>query len=182
MFKDQEFLNEVKLVIEDSFNSKHGEYTVKIAEQKIINGDQHIINGSNSNLNFGIQQDYSKTNHITESFNQTDDHSFNIGGDMANSSIQAGTSNSEAIVKENRNQTYEWKEITTSLENIVKSIKIDSPVKQASQEALVAAQTENIGEFEAVIKNHRAEFLSDLFQNTVSGVLAQVISKILGIA
>lgn len=182
MFKDKIFLDEVKSVIEASFNSKNGDYIINVAEQKIVNGNQHVINGSHSNVNFGIQQDHSHTNHIMDSFNQSDDHSFNIGGDMTKSSVQSATSKSkmDTPVKETTIETYNWQAIEDSLEKVIAMIKIDSPVKQASQEALIAAKEQNSAEFETIIRSHKTEFLSELFQNTVSGVLAQVITKILG--
>lgn len=184
MFKDKTFLDQVKSLIEAAFNSKHGDYTINIAEQKILNGDQQVFNGSHSNVNFGVQQDHSQTNHITESFNQTDDHSFKVGRDMTNSSIQSATSKSkmDTSVQNETMETYDWPVIEDSLEKIIATIKIDSPVKQASQEALLAAKEENTSKFEAVIRAHKTEFLSDLFQNTVSGVLAQVITKLCGLA
>ncbi|EOL50117.1 hypothetical protein [Enterococcus caccae] len=184
MFKEKTFLEEVKSVIEASFNSKVGDYTINVAEQKILNGDQLVFNGHHSNVNFGVQQDYSQRNHITESFNQSDDHSFNVGGNMTNSSIQSATSNSkmDTSVQNESVETYDWQAIEGSLEKVITSIKIDSPVKQASQAALVAAKEQNTSKFESVIRSHKNEFLSELFQNTVSGVLAQVITKICGLA
>ncbi|EOH96441.1 hypothetical protein UAY_02809 [Enterococcus moraviensis ATCC BAA-383] len=183
MFKDKVFLDEVKLVIEASFNNKHSDYTINVAEQKIVNGNQHIINGSHSNVNFGVQEDHSHTNHISESFNQADDHSFNVGGNVTNSSVQSATSESEMAtsIQENKVDPYDWGIIEDSLEKVIETIKIASPVKQASEEALEAARAQDVNKFESVIKRHKAEFLSELFQNTVSGVLAQVITKIFGL-
>ncbi|MGX7418426.1 hypothetical protein ACWOFR_06430 [Carnobacterium gallinarum] len=171
-FNNQQFLNEVRAIVEASFNKQKGDYKINIAEQKIIHGDHHTVKGD---LNYEIQEDHSINSHNTDSFN--DDHSTTLGN-LTNSNVQLGNNNA-AIQTTTTN--YDWKAIEAELSQVISALKIDSPVKKASEEALIAAREENITLFETIIKKYRNEFCSELFQNIVSGVLAQVILNILKI-
>lgn len=182
-FKEQEFLDEVRAIIEAAFNNKHISSTINVSEQKIINGDHHIIQGDNANVNSGIQKDTVINSHNSDSFNSTDDHSSVTVGDINNSAIHSSSFGNDNTIKTKSKieGSYDWVAIEAALQAVVTSIKIDSPVKVASNEALVAAQQRNENQFEETIRNNKTEFLSDLFQNTASGILSQVVCKILGI-
>jgi hypothetical protein len=180
-FKENEFLEEVRAKVEMAFNKQNVDYTVNVAEQKIIQGDHHEFKGDHNNLNWGIQKDTSVNSHNADSFNHTDDHSSVKIGDIQNSSIHSSTIGSKNNVSQDSEGSYDWKTIELALKAVISSIKINSSVKSASQEALEAAEKKNKTSFESIIKKNKKEFLSDLFQNTASGILVQVIAAILGI-
>lgn len=182
-FNDKEFLDEARAAIEVAFNTKQVFSKINIAEQKIINGDHHIVQGDNTNINSGIQKDTLINSHNSDSFNTTDDHSSVTVGDIQNSSIHSSSFGSKNTIQTETDieSSYDWVAIEAALQAVVASIKIDSPVKTASVEALTAVQQRNENQFETTIKNNRTEFLSDLFQNTASGILSQVVCTILGI-
>ncbi|WP_086350245.1 hypothetical protein [Candidatus Enterococcus clewellii] len=182
-FKDEEFLDEVRAMIEAAFNNKHMSSTINVAEQKIINGDHHIVQGDNANINSGTQKDAVINSHNSDSFNTTDDHSSVTVGDIQNSAIHSSSfGNKNTIQTETEiDGSYNWTAIEAALQAVIATIKIDSPVKVASVEALAAAQQRNEKQFEVTVKNNKTEFLSDLFQNTASGVLSQIVCTILGV-
>ena len=181
-FRDSEFLDEVRLALENAFN-KNTYATINIAENKIINGDNHSHNayGDFANINSGTQKDNEINSHNSDSYNVQDDHSSTTIGDINNSAIHSSSIGSNIKQKLDANGEYDWNSIQLELKKVISSIKIDSPVKEASKEALVAAKGEDKAAFESIVKHHKKEFLSDLFANTASGLLVQVISVILGI-
>lgn len=180
-FKDSDFLEDVRAKVEMAFNKQNVDYTVNVAEQKIIQGDHHEFKGDHNNLNWGVQKDMNVNSHNADSFNHTDDHSSINVGDIKNSSIHSSTIGNKNNVSQDSEGNYDWQSIELALKTVISSIKIDSPVKAVSQEALTAAEKQDKTLFESIIKKNKAEFLSDLFQNTASGILVQVIAAVLGI-
>ncbi|HAK1620262.1 TPA: hypothetical protein H1051_002501, partial [Listeria monocytogenes] len=66
-------------------------------------------------------------------------------------------------------------------ESLTSKINNDSTLMEASLEALAAAKKEDKQQLEIIIKEKKSVFLSDLFQNTASQFLVQIINTILGI-
>ncbi|GCF92696.1 hypothetical protein NRIC_05870 [Enterococcus florum] len=182
LFDDKEFIEKARSAIENAFN-KSTDATINIAENKIINGDNHSHNayGDFANINSGTQKDNDINSHNSDSFNVKEDHSSTTIGDINNSAIHSSSIGSNIKQKLDANGEYDWNSIQVELKKVISSIKIDSPVKEASKEALVAAKDEDKAAFESIVKHHKKEFLSDLFANTASGLLVQVVSVILGI-
>lgn len=164
LFEDKEFLEKAKTVIEMSFNKKNQNIKINIKDQTII-GDNNRIDessvGDNTNINSHNNDSSVKVGNINNS-------SLN--------SVQMGNANH--INKQSLN----WVELKNDLESVIKSIKTDSEVKQASILALDAVKNEDENLFTEVVTNHRQEFVSELFVNLAGAVLGQVINKILGIA
>ncbi|WP_278226689.1 hypothetical protein [Lactococcus lactis] len=164
LFEDKEFLEKAKTVIEMSFNKKNQNIKINIKDQTII-GDNNRIDessvGDNTNINSHNNDSSVKVGNINNS-------SLN--------SVQMGNANH--INKQSLN----WVELKNDLESVIKSIKTDSEVKQASILALDAVKNEDENLFTEVVTNHRQEFVSELFVNLSGAVLGQVINKILGIA
>lgn len=183
-YKESRFLEDTRLIVEKAFETKHANYTVNIAEQKIIEGDEHILENKGGFVNFGVQEDHSSTIYNQDSFNQheeTVDSSVNFG-DISDSTIQSDIIGNNNSLKKEEADMYDWKELAKELQEVISSIKIDTPVKEASQEALLAVQEQDSKKFEKIVKSRKTEFLSELFLNTASGVLAQAISFILKIS
>lgn len=165
-FVEESFLNDARQVIESSMINRHQSYSINIKEQKIIEGDHHEFKGDNVHVN---------------SHNSTVDSSIKMG-DIKNSSMQGvafGTDNTVNV--RNDEHSYDWDAIKAELASVIASIKIETPLKEASIEALDAAEKQDAHRFEAVVKRNKLAFVSDLFQNTASQFLAQVITKTLGI-
>ncbi|MBL1227943.1 hypothetical protein IW492_01700 [Enterococcus sp. BWB1-3] len=180
-FKDQDFLDEIRAMIESAFNHNPISSTINIAEQKIVHGDHHIVHGNNANINSGIQKDTIINSHNSDSYNSADDHSSVTVGDIQNSTIHSSSFGNKNTIKTEIEGSYDWTAIETALKSVVSSIKIDSSVKDVSLEALAAAQQRNENQFEATVRKNKTEFLSDLFQNTASGILSQIVCTILGV-
>lgn len=182
LFEDKEFIEKARSAIENAFN-KNTNATINIAENKIINGDNHshTVHGDFANINSGTQKDNEINSHNSDSFNVQDDHSSTTIGDINNSAIHSSSIGSNIKQKLDANGEYDWNSIQVELKKVISSIKIESPVKEASKEALVAAKGEDKAAFESIVKHHKKEFLSDLFANTASGLLVQLVSVILGI-
>lgn len=181
-FSDKPFLEEAKSVVENAFNNKHMESTVNIKEQKIIYGNDYQVSGNNNVFDATIQENSNVNSHNAKSFNKhNEDNSVNIR-DIKGTSIQgANFGNNNHLNTSNIPPNFNWEEIISDLEKVISSIKIESDVKKASIEALAASKKEDISLFESIIKKYNKEFLSDLFQNTASGLLVQIVSKILGV-
>ena len=178
-FNDEAFLERVRTTIEIAFNNKNFSSIINIAEQKVVNGDAHTIHGDNANINTGTQQDNVINSH--NSTTSSDDHStFSVGGDVHTTNVSTTIGKGIAIQKEVGTE-YDWPSIELALQAVISTIKIDSPVKEASSKALAAAKQRNVHQFELVIKDNRTAFLSDLFQNTASGVLTQIVSSFIGL-
>lgn len=176
-FKDPEFLLNVRKTVEKTFNRNNIPTKINIAEQKIIQGNHQVFNGHHQNINTGIQ-----AGNVIGSNNQTEQST------IINKDISGGTIQNAAFAKENtqtvetiKESSYDWSVITANLQALLASLNEESEVKVASQEALKAAEKQDKDQFEAAICEHRAAFLSDLFINTASGVLAQIINQVLGI-
>jgi hypothetical protein len=167
-FKNGAFLEKVRETVEFAFNNKNAYYDINIEKQTIENGDTYSINGNHASIN----------SHNKNSFN---DSSVNVGD--ANGSIIQGAvrGDNNTSVNLERDINYNWKEIQTELKSVINAIKIDSEVKRASEAALRAAEKEDEIEFARVVKTNKMAFLSELFQNTVSQSLAQIITFAMGI-
>lgn len=164
LFEDKEFLEKAKTVIEMSFNKKNQNIKINIKDQTII-GDNNRIDessvGDNTNIN-----------------SHNNDSSVKVGN-INNSSLNSVQMGNANHINE---QSLNWLELKNDLESVIKSIKTDSEVKQASILALDAVKNEDENLFTEVVTNHRQEFVSELFVNLSGAVLGQVINKILGIA
>ena len=164
LFEDKEFLEKAKTVIEMSFNKKNQNIKINIKDQTII-GDNNRIDessvGDNTNIN-----------------SHNNDSSVKVGN-INNSSLNSVQMGNANHINE---QSLNWGELKNDLESVIKSIKTDSEVKQASILALDAVKNEDENLFTEVVTNHRQEFVSELFVNLSGAVLGQVINKVLGIA
>ncbi|EGO8095110.1 hypothetical protein KI126_002679 [Enterococcus faecium] len=173
-FQDIEFLHKVRKAVEVAFNHKNIYSEINIAEQKIIQGDHHIIKGNNANLNTGTQ--IGNTLHS----NNYEEHSTTTLGDIKDSTIQNATIGNQNCQK-NYSDFYDWNVLEANLKAVIVTLNNEVGGKQICNEALKAVKEKNREKFEKIIKNNRAFFTSPLFLNTASGVLAQMFSAILGI-
>ncbi len=164
LFEDKEFLEKAKTVIEMSFNKKNQNIKINIKDQTII-GDNNRIDESSVGDNTSINS-------------HNNDSSVKVGN-INNSSLNSVQMGNANHINE---QSLNWVELKNDLESVIKSIKTDSEVKQASILALDAVKNEDENLFTEVVTNHRQEFVSELFVNLSGAVLGQVINKILGIA
>ncbi|EOH72843.1 DUF6232 family protein [Enterococcus malodoratus] len=182
-FKDKDFMEQVRSALEKAF-SKNTSATVNIAEQKIINGDHthNVSHGDNANFNSGIQKMNDINSNNSNSFNTNDNHSSTTIGDINDSTISSSTFGNQNQPQFKGENEIDWALTRRELQSFIAQIKIDSPVKEVSEEALTAARKEDKAAFDNVIKENKTIFRSELFMNTASGVLAQIISRILGIA
>lgn len=173
-FQDIEFLHKVRNAVEVAFNHKNIYSEINIAEQKIIQGDHHVIKGNNANLNSGIQ--IGNTLHS----NNHEEHSTITLGDIKESTIQNATIGNQNCQK-NYSDFYDWNVLEANLNAVIVTLKNEVDGKQICNEALKAVKEKNREKFENIIKNNRTFFTSTLFFNTASGILVQIISAILGI-
>lgn len=173
-FQDIEFLHKVRNAVEVAFNHKNIYSEINIAEQKIIQGDHHVIKGNNANLNSGVQ--IGNTIHS----NNHEEHSTITLGDIKESTIQNATIGNQNCQK-NYSDFYDWNVLEANLNAVIVTLKNEVDGKQICNEALKAVKEKNRDKFENIIKNNRTFFTSTLFFNTASGVLVQIISAILGI-
>lgn len=164
LFEDKEFLKKAKTVIEQSFNKKNQDIKINIKDQTII-GDNNRIDETNVGDNTNINS-------------HNNDSSVKVGN-ISNSSLNSVQMGNANHINE---QPLNWVELKNDLESVIKSIKTDSEVKQASILALDAVKNEDENLFTEVVTNHRQEFVSELFVNLSGAVLGQVINKVLGIA
>lgn len=180
-FKDPIFMERVRLALEESFN-KNTTAAINVAEQKIIYGDSHAVYGDFANVNSGNQQGNTINSHNLNSFNKKDDHTSTTIGDISDSSIISSTLGNQNQQQINKKGEIDWSLTRKEFQAVIDQIRIDSPVKEASKEALIAAKNEDKAAFDKVIKENKSIFRSELFMNTASGVLAQIISVVIGIA
>ncbi|WP_329799951.1 DUF6232 family protein [Enterococcus faecalis] len=173
-FQDAEFLNKVRNAVEAAFNHKNMYSEINIAEQKIIQGNHHVIHGNQANLNTGIQQ--GNTMHS----NNHEEHSSTTVGDITDSTIHHSTFGNQNHQK-NEQPVYDWPVLEANFKAVITSLKNEDEIKQVNRQVLKAVEEKDAKQFETIIKMNRKIFTSNLFLNTASGVLAQVISTILGI-
>ncbi|WP_258080201.1 hypothetical protein [Enterococcus faecium] len=174
LLKDFSIVNKVLMIAGVAFNHKNIYSEINIAEQKIIQGDHHIIKGNNANLNTGTQ--IGNTLHS----NNYEEHSTTTLGDIKDSTIQNATIGNQNCQK-NYSDFYDWNVLEANLKAVIVTLNNEVGDKQICNEALKAVKEKNREKFEKIIKNNRAFFTSPLFLNTASGVLAQMFSAILGI-
>ncbi|MBO0450961.1 hypothetical protein [Candidatus Enterococcus murrayae] len=181
-FKDGDFMEQVRTVLEKAF-SKNTSATVNIAQQRIIQGDNHshVVVGDFANVNSGVQKDSDIHSHNSNSYNANDNSTSTTIGDIKDSTISSSTFGNQNQQVTKSNEAFDWALTRKELQSVISQIKIDSPVKEASEKALIAAEKEDEKEFNAVLKENKSIFMSELFMNTASGVLAQIISTVLGI-
>ena len=182
-FKEREFMEQVRSTLEKAF-SKNTSATINIEKQQIIKGDQHqnIAHGDYANVNSGIQKDNDIHSHNSNSYNANDNSTSTTIGDIKDSTINSSTFGNKNQQQVKSNNEVDWELVKKELQTVISQIKIDSPVKEASEKALVAAERQDKVAFETVIKENKSIFRSELFINTASGVLAQIVSVVLGIA
>lgn len=179
-FSDKIFMERVRLALEEAFNN-NTTAAINIAEQKIVYGDSHAVYGDFANINSGIQKENDINSHNSNSFNANDNSTSTTIGDIKDSTISSSTFGNQNQQVTKNNETFDWALTRKELQSVISQIKIDSPVKEASEKALIAAEKEDKTEFDAVLKENKSIFMSELFMNTASGVLAQLVSAVLGI-
>ncbi|MDT0091314.1 hypothetical protein QJV36_08805 [Listeria marthii] len=168
-FEKKDFLTKVRDTVEFSMNNKNKNFEINIGKQEVFSGDYHSHNVQGKNVT------------ISSSSHQTTDSSVKVG-DIKNSSMSGIAFGNNNVVRDNQQSIlYNWTELQSNLESVTSKIENDSPLMEASLEALDAAKKEDKQQFEIVIKEKKAVFLSDLFQNTASQFLVQIINNILGI-
>ncbi|MBO0411472.1 hypothetical protein JZO81_10400 [Enterococcus hulanensis] len=179
-FSDKIFMERVRLALEEAFNN-NTTAAINIAEQKIVYGDSHAVYGDFANINSGIQKENDINSHNSNSFNANDNSTSTTIGDIKDSTISSSTFGNQNQQVTKNYETFDWALTRKELQSVISQIKIDSPVKEASEKALIAAEKEDKTEFDAVLKENKSIFMSELFMNTASGVLAQLVSAVLGI-
>ncbi|WP_141108354.1 hypothetical protein [Enterococcus sp. 3H8_DIV0648] len=168
------------MALEEAFNN-NTTAAINIAEQKIVYGDSHAVYGDFANINSGIQKENDINSHNSNSFNANDNSTSTTIGDIKDSTISSSTFGNQNQQVTKNYETFDWALTRKELQSVISQIKIDSPVKEASEKALIAAEKEDKTEFDAVLKENKSIFMSELFMNTASGVLAQLVSAVLGI-
>lgn len=168
-FEKKDFLNKVRETVEFSMNNKNKNFEINIGKQEVFSGDYHSHNVQGSNIK------------ISSNSHQKTDSSVKIG-DIKDSSMSGVAFGSNNIVRnKEQNISYNWAELRTNLKSLLSNVNEDSSLTEASIQALQAAEKEDKQQFEIVIQNNKSIFLSNLFQNTASQFLVQIINNILGI-
>ncbi|MBC1626433.1 hypothetical protein HB952_01095 [Listeria welshimeri] len=168
-FEKKDFLNKVRETVEFSMNNKNKNFEINIGKQEVFSGDYHSHNVRGSNIK------------ISSNSHQKTDSSVKIG-DIKDSSMSGVAFGSNNIVRnKEQNISYNWAELRTNLKSLLSNVSEDSSLTEASIQALQAAEKEDKQQFEIVIQNNKSIFLSNLFQNTASQFLVQIINNILGI-
>ncbi|EAD1188577.1 hypothetical protein BI336_09315 [Listeria monocytogenes] len=168
-FEKKDFLTKVRDTVEFSMNNKNKNFEINIGKQEVFSGDYHSHNVRGKNVT------------ITSNSHQTTDSSINVG-DIKDSSMSGVSFGNNNVLRNNQQSTlYNWTELQSGLESLTSKINNDSPLMEASLKALAAAKKEDKQQFEIIIKEKKSVFLSDLFQNTASQFLVQIINTILGI-
>ncbi|MBC1249346.1 hypothetical protein HB801_05675 [Listeria welshimeri] len=168
-FEKKDFLNKVRETVEFSMNNKNKNFEINIGKQEVFSGDYHSHNVQGSNIK------------ISSNSHQKTDSSVKIG-DIKDSSMSGVAFGSNNIVRnKEQNISYNWAELRTNLKSLLSNVNEDSSLTEASIQALQAAEKEDKQQFEIVIRNNKSIFLSNLFQNTASQFLVQIINNILGI-
>ena len=176
-FQEKEFLTQVRETVEEAFNNNKVNASINIQDQKIVTGDHHVVYGDHANINSGEQKDNVIHALNSDSYNT----STTTVGDISNSSLNAAVIGNKNFQLVKAEQEYDWPIISLGLQTVIDSIEGEDLVKQVSQEALQAAEAKNQQKFESVIKANKKEFMSTLFNNFASGLLVQIVSKIVGI-
>ncbi|MBF2683973.1 hypothetical protein IBB75_09605 [Listeria welshimeri] len=168
-FEKKDFLNKVRETVEFSMNNKNKNFEINIGKQEVFSGDYHSHNVRGSNIK------------ISSNSHQKTDSSVKIG-DIKDSSMSGVAFGSNNIVRnKEQNISYNWAELRTNLKSLLSNVSEDSSLTEAIIQALQAAEKEDKQQFEIVIQNNKSIFLSNLFQNTASQFLVQIINNILGI-
>ncbi|MBC2289875.1 hypothetical protein HCB34_05090 [Listeria welshimeri] len=168
-FEKKDFLNKVRETVEFSMNNKNKNFEINIGKQEVFSGDYHSHNVRGSNIK------------ISSNSHPKTDSSVKIG-DIKDSSMSGVAFGSNNIVRnKEQNISYNWAELRTNLKSLLSNVSEDSSLTEASIQALQAAEKEDKQQFEIVIQNNKSIFLSNLFQNTASQFLVQIINNILGI-
>ncbi|MEO2431760.1 DUF6232 family protein, partial [Enterococcus faecalis] len=128
-FQDAEFLNKVRNAVEAAFNHKNMYSEINIAEQKIIQGNHHVIHGNQANLNTGIQQ--GNTMHS----NNHEEHSSTTVGDITDSTIHHSTFGNQNHQK-NEQPVYDWPVLEANFKAVITSLKNEDETKQVNRQAL----------------------------------------------
>ncbi|MBF2473553.1 hypothetical protein IA868_10345 [Listeria welshimeri] len=168
-FEKKDFLNKVRETVEFSMNNKNKNFEINIGKQEVFSGDYHSHNVRGSNIK------------ISSNSHQKTDSSVKIG-DIKDSSMSGVAFGSNNIVRnKEQNISYNWAELRTNLKSLLSNVSEDPSLTEVSIQALQAAEKEDKQQFEIVIQNNKSIFLSNLFQNTASQFLVQIINNILGI-
>lgn len=172
-FKDENFLLEVKEIVESSFLKDDLNYVIDVGDKVIMQGNNHIIKGDNNNLNTGIQKDVQ-----VHSNNDSNNSSFSMS--IKDSDIKESNFGEKNSVNTIRQQSLDWGMLEVEFQKVLEQIKIDTPLKKISEEALVIIGQKDESKFKAFVKKHATIFTSDFFKNTASGLLVQWISNLYG--
>ncbi|MGK0552763.1 hypothetical protein ACSFB8_11880 [Enterococcus faecalis] len=179
-FREHQFLAAVRKEVEQAFHSQKVHAVINIAEQKIVNGDHHEVYGDYANVNSGIQTDNILHSHNEDSFNQTD-ASFTMG-DIQNSSLHSTAFGRENFVKGQPTPVfYDWTKIQQGLQQVKAMVTDESTLEAAVTKALSAAKHQDQLAFEQTVREHRSDFMSGFFKDTASGLLVQIVARVLGI-
>ncbi|WP_314062346.1 hypothetical protein [uncultured Vagococcus sp.] len=172
-FSDEIFLTDVRDVVETSILKGDVDFAVNVGDRIIMSGNNQVITGDNNNLNTGIQKDVQ-----VHSNNEIDQSSFSM--DIHDSQIQGSNFGSNNELN-SVGADFDWTMLESEFKKVLGQLKIESTLKEASEEALVIIKEKNESKFKGFIQTYSSVFTSDFFKNTASGLLVQWISKTCGI-
>lgn len=172
-FSDEIFLTDVRDVVETSILKGDVDFAINVGDRIIMSGNNQVITGDNNNMNTGIQKDVQ-----VHSNNEIDNSSFSM--DIRDSQIQGSNVGSNNELK-SVGADFDWTMLESEFKKVLGQLKIESTLKEASEEALAIIKEKNESKFKGFIQKYSAVFTSDFFKNTASGLLVQWISKTCGI-
>lgn len=177
-FKDSEFLEEVRDVLEDCINQSLSNVTINTGSQRIIKGPVTYQNNQNVG---GVQHVHNQDSFHTNSHNTTnDDHSTHT---FKANDIHSSTISMEGV-SENKGQqksVINWEQLSHGLQNAVNFLPVDSEGYEASQQALAAVKEKNESKLSSVIKKYSKTFASDVFINATGNMVSQMLLSLIGL-
>ncbi len=169
--QDEDFLREIRDVLEDRFNNKLNNATIHLDNKTIVNG--HVAVGNHNNINeSGTQVVQNQDSYNTDSYNTHDDHSSVTVSDSQFENAAIGNKGNVTI--DQSTQVLDWTEIESELRKAINDLPANSEAKMACYEALLVCKNQDEGTLKQTVRKFKDTFTSELFIGVASGFLSNL--------
>ncbi|WP_373757230.1 hypothetical protein [Streptococcus ferus] len=150
--------------------------TDKDFRDKVFQTMIEFFDNNHKSININIKnQEIKKQNIYTGDNNQN-----LIGNTFNNGTAISQYGNAQIQTFDINNPDFQWDKLTSEISNLIQSNSLNSDILETFKLLQKASETHNIRAFEYTVKKRRAIFNQEFIQDTLSGILAGVISTLLG--
>lgn len=179
-FKDPQFLDEVKKVVEESFNNKTMNVMYDLKNTRIIHTKNIVSATGQISVNIDTQDDVmmkqadtstclNDTNHFVNSYNT-------IIGDFHAEGMSV---TQEVVTHFLIDQKTTWEDVSNELRLITQHLPKNSREKVLSDKLLQAIQEKNERIVCTLVENNAATFLTDVFKNATGTIKGSLVIQLI---